>query len=104
MSETACDLANDLLQCPEWDPSELYNPVQSQLPPPKFEDDDVPFAPGLELAVDLPVNNLGFVDVFIDDTITATPDIGNNVDQGEGAALLAMHVVGQPCDDNEVLP
>ena len=104
ISETACDLANDLLQCPEWDPNELYNPVQSQLPPPKFEDDDVPFAPGLELAVDLPINNLGFVDVFIDDTITAIPDIGNNVDRGEGAALLAMHIIGRPCDDDEALP
>lgn len=104
MSETTCDLANNLLQCPEWDPSKLYNPVQSQLPPPKFEDDDVPFSPVLEPAVDLPVNNPGFVDVFIDDTITVTPDIGNNVEQGEGVALLAMHVVGQPCDDNEVLP
>ena len=60
MSESAADLARALLQCSDWDPSELHSPQQKHLGRPKVEGDDVPFAPALDMIATLPSRQQGW--------------------------------------------
>ena len=104
MSESAADLARALLQCSDWDPSELHGPQQKHLGRPKVEGDDVPFAPALDMIATLPDNKDGIVEPHIDDLIAAAPDLGDNKDRMSAATLLAIHALGRPASDSEPLP
>ena len=105
MSESAADLARALLQCSDWDPSELHGPQQKHLGRPKVEGDDVPFAPALDMIATLPDNKDGIVEPCIDDLIAAAPDLGDdNKDRTSAATLLAIHALGRPASDSEPLP
>ena len=104
VSESAADLARALLQCSDWDPSELHGPQQKHLGRPKVEGDDEPFAPALDMFVTLPDNKDGIVEPHIDDLIAAAPDLGDNKDRMSAATLLAIHALGRPASDSEPLP
>jgi len=52
-SEIITDLANDLIQCDQWDHTVLRSPIQDQLPPPLRSDSNEPFAKARKLAVQL---------------------------------------------------
>jgi hypothetical protein len=95
------DLANDLLNCKEWDPNTLFSPHQEKLPPPAYLDDSVPFARAADLDVNILVDNTGRVDDFIDDGIIIIPDVNNNKERGVQAMLLAIHTLFRPLDTNE---
>ncbi len=99
--ELCTDLANDILHCSEWDPSTLYSPHQSELPPPSYLPDTIPFSSASELDVDIPHDDMGRIDDFIDDGIAIVPDIGNNKNRGVAAILLAIHTLCRPVDKNE---
>ena len=43
-SETICDVANDLINCPAWDPHAVCSPIQTDLPRPIRFDDSMPYA------------------------------------------------------------
>ena len=103
-SESAADLARALLQCSDWDLSELHSPQQKHLGRPKVEGDDVPFAPALDMIATLPDNKDGIVEPHIDDLIAAAPDLGDNKDRMSAATLLAIHALGRPVSDSEPLP
>jgi hypothetical protein len=100
-AELCTDLANDLLHCTEWDPNTLYSPHQQKLPPPTYLDNSIPFAKAADLDVNIPVDDMGRVDVFIDDGIVIIPDIHNNRERGVQAMLLAIHTLCRPLDQNE---
>ena len=44
--------------------------------------------------MDLPVNNLGSVDVYINDVLLICPNIGNNAKHCTAAVPLALHIIG----------
>jgi hypothetical protein len=100
-AELCTDLANDILHCHDWDPSLLSSPHQIKLPPTQYLDDSIPFAPAAELDVDLPNDDMGRIDDFIDDGIAIVPDISNNKLRGVSAMLLAIHTLCRPLDPNE---
>jgi len=106
ISEIICDLANELVQCEDWDPTNLHASVQKDIPPPQFLDDGIPFAEGRELIVDIPVDPRGKADVYIDDTTGLTIDIpgSNNVQRMAAAIPLAIEVAARPNDPNEPIP
>ena len=107
VSESICDLANALLGCDDdWDPSELHSSVQHEIPPRQYISDDVPFAPGRELIVDVPVDSRGYIDVYIDDTTGLTVDLPNsgNAERLEAAIPLAIEVAARPTDASEPIP
>jgi hypothetical protein len=56
MSELIWDLVNELLRCKEWDPLTLHTLVQADIPTQEYFDNDIPFAMGRELIVDIPVD------------------------------------------------
>ena len=106
LSESVCDLAIAILQDECWDPLILHAPIKDLVPPPKLIKDDVPFAEGRELIVDIPVNPRGTADVYIDDTIGLTVDIeeSNNIQRLEQAILLAIHCAAREKSPDEPIP
>eukprot|EP00984_Skeletonema_dohrnii_P011474 scaffold4586_cov70-Skeletonema_dohrnii-CCMP3373.AAC.2 len=57
ISETSCDLANELLSNDGWNPLQLHSPNQHLVPPRQALSDDIPFAAeGRELIVDVPID------------------------------------------------
>eukprot|EP00978_Attheya_sp_CCMP212_P032524 scaffold127488_cov44-Attheya_sp.AAC.2 len=104
LGEATIDLANDLLACKSWDPSELHSPIQLKVPAPASLPDTVPFAPALEMIVDLPDETQGKADLYLDNGVTITADIDNNLYRAAAAIPLAMHIVGRPRTGNEPIP
>jgi hypothetical protein len=106
ISETICDLANELLKCDNWDPKDLHASVQSDIPPQQSLDEDIPFAEGRELIVDIPIDPRGYADVYIDDTTGLTVDLpgSRNAERMEAAIPLAIEVAARPNDVNEPIP
>ncbi len=106
MSESICDLANELLKCKDWDPKELHAWVQRDIPQRHYLDNDVPFASGRELIVDVPIDPKGYVDIYINDTTGLTIDLPGtmNADRLEAAIALAIEVAARPFDPNEPIP
>ena len=106
LSETVCDLANAIVQTPDWDPETLFNPQSLELPPAKPLPDEVPLAKGRELVVDVPIDDKGCSDVFIDDTFAIVADLpgSDNIKRLKRAILLALHAVARPLAKNEPIP
>jgi hypothetical protein len=93
VSETIADLANDILHTPDWDPISIHSPHTITLPLEKESTDDSPFVPGKELDVQVFPDPRGRVEIYIDDGITAIPDIGDNKLRGTNAMALAIHTI-----------
>ena len=106
ISETICDLSNAILHDDNWDPLTLHSPSQHLVPCKEILSDDIPFAQVDDLIVDVPFNDRGFVDDYIDDLIGLTVDIpgSNNADRLERAPLLAIHTLARPLHPNEPIP
>eukprot|EP00978_Attheya_sp_CCMP212_P032147 scaffold124038_cov24-Attheya_sp.AAC.3 len=96
LAEPTTDLANTILSCSSWNPSELHSPLQDKIPPPKSLPDSIPFAPGLEMIVDIPAEDQGKRDIYLDDGVTVSPDIGDNLHRAAAAFPLAVHLMGRP--------
>jgi len=94
-------LANDILHFQEWDPNEISSPHARNLRTAEYLSDTIPFTQAKELDVDLPPDDQGRVDDFIDDGIVIVPDIGKNKERAIPALLLAIHTIFRPVDCNE---
>ena len=94
ISETTCDLANELIKCDDWNPLTLHASVQQQILPREYLPDDVPFAKACKLIVDVPVNPRGSINWYIDDTPGLSVDIPGteNASRLEAAIPLAIEV------------
>jgi hypothetical protein len=101
ISEACADLANDILQSPNWDPIELHSPHTISLPLERESNNPLEFAPGKPLDVDLHPDPRGKVDIYIDDGITVVPDLANNRLRGSNAMALAIHTMFRPISPNE---
>ncbi len=100
-AEMCTDLANDILHCQEWDPGLLSSPHQTKLPPAQYLDDTIPYCQAAELDVEIPPDDMGRIDDFIDDGIAIVPDIKDNKYRGVAAMLLAIHTLCRPLDPKE---
>ncbi|KAL7526143.1 hypothetical protein ACHAXR_001342 [Thalassiosira sp. AJA248-18] len=63
MSESICNLAMKILHLhdDDWDPNTLHAPNQELVPPAKLLGDDIPFAVGRKLILDIPMNPRGWM-------------------------------------------
>jgi len=75
-------LANDILHCEDWNPQELYSPHASILLPPQYLNGNIPFAPATDLDVQIPDDDMGRIDDFIDDGIVIIPGMKDNKNRG----------------------
>ena len=104
LSETTADLCNDILRCEAWNPSILTASFQHQIPPPKSLPESTPYAQSLPTIVDIPNDDYGKADIYIDDLTTVTVDIGANVTRAHHAPALAVDLLTRPQSTNEPLP
>lgn len=95
VSETVCDLANAIMNDPNWDPAELHSPFQNLVPEDKKLDETVPFATALPTIVSPPLATHAWNDVYIDDDVTVNLDTPENTPRARAGVLLAMHVIGR---------
>jgi hypothetical protein len=65
---------------------------------------DTPFTPFLPLVVNIPINDKGKDDIYIDDTIFVVPDINDNLERGVKAAPLAINTFARPVTQLEPIP
>jgi hypothetical protein len=75
ISETVCDLANKLLQFKDWEPLILHSSVQKEIPTQQYLDNNIPFAAGRELIIDVPIDHWGYAHVHIDNTVGLTVNL-----------------------------
>jgi hypothetical protein len=104
LSKICTDLANDILHCEAWCPDVLCSPHAARLHEPNILDESVPFAQAKPLDTSIPVDDNGKIDIFIDDGIVVTPNIGNNKYRAIQAMLLAIHTLCHPLDPNNPIP
>ncbi len=104
LSETGTDLANMLIQNPCWDHSTFHNPLSSTIDTPESLPISCPFAQAKDLAVNIPINNIGKADIYIDDTIGIALDTADNIQRVSAAIPLAIHTLSRPLDPFEEIP
>ncbi len=104
--ETVCDLANKLLKCKDWEPQDLHASVQMNIPPRKYLSNDIPFAIGCNLIVDIPIDPWGYADVYINNMTGLTVDLPGtmNANQLWAAMPMAIKVAAWPNNANEPFP
>ena len=98
-SEMVTDLANEISQCTEWDPEELFSPAQPTTPEPRRLADTIPLATCRPMAVAIPIADTGMigrVDGFIDDLINVFLNTPSNCARQPHVVPLAMHVTSRP--------
>lgn len=104
LSDVSVDITNDLLQCEEWDFTTVQSPFAPEIPAAKPLPDEVEFGQVRELSVDIPVNDNGKTDGYIDDLITVVPDIGDNIDRARIAPCTVLHALAQSTDGETHIP
>jgi hypothetical protein len=104
--ETICDLANKLLKCQDWEPTNLHALVQHKIPKRIYLDKDIPFTVGRELIVDIPIDHQGYTNFYINGTTGLTIDLPGtrNVNCLGAAIPLGIEVAARPNDINEPIP
>ena len=71
------ELGNAILLDDNLEPQETKAPNQDSIPPPSTQDNSIPFSQSKHLAVDIPVDTQGNIDIHLDDCITVISNIGN---------------------------
>ncbi|KAI2508556.1 hypothetical protein MHU86_5848 [Fragilaria crotonensis] len=96
-SELVTDLANEIAQCDEWDPTEHRSPAQPSTPEPLRLPDHVPIVQARRMAINIPPTKAGGrVDGFIDDLINVFLDTPANCLRQPHIVPLAMHLTSRP--------
>jgi hypothetical protein len=104
ISETGTDIANMLIQNQFWDHKSIYDNLSTTIQDPESLPDDIAFAQTKELAVNIPTNDIGKADIYIDDTIGVALDKNDNVKRVSAAIPLAIHILSRPLDSLDDIP
>ena len=105
LSEPICDLTNALLKCPDWDPEELYSPLEFMYPMDNPLTETIPFGQARDLAIHLPNEDHGKCDLFLDDLVSIIVDKSPVSRKRLRAAVpLAIDATVRPLAKNEPLP
>ena len=106
-SELVTDLANEIGQCDEWDPTVCRSPAQPSTPKPTRLPTSIPIVQARQMAIHIPPTKAGGrVDGFIDDLINVFLDTPANCLRQPNIVPLAMHLTSRPHagDEEEPIP
>ncbi|MGH7974512.1 MAG: hypothetical protein ACREBR_03205, partial [bacterium] len=106
ISEMICDLANDIIQTEksEWDYRTVKSPHLEIIPALYRLQDHLPFHQAADANVNLPPNDKGLVDCYIDDLISICLDLEDKAARCSAAVVLALHTMGRPVQLYEPIP
>ncbi len=104
ISDTICDVCNIIISNNHWVFKHAFDPLIFTLDPPKSLPDSVPFHQARNLSVEIPINDMGKLGIYIDEMIAIAPDINENVLRGSYAIPLAIHTLGRPSTDPNPIP
>jgi hypothetical protein len=104
ISDTIIDTCNTLIQNHHWDHNTLFDPISELIDEPSSLPDSIPFSQAKDLMIEKPLNNRGFTDIYIDDSIGIAPDIGDTPLRVNRAIPLAIKTFARPMDTNDQLP
>ena len=97
LADIVTDTINDLLKDARWDSEITFCPKIHQVPGPKSLG-NIPFPQARTLSVQMPEEDQGKSDVFLDDIITCAVDIGNNLDRITKAPITIIEAVANQGD------
>ena len=105
VSKSVTDLSNAIMRCPSWDPK-LLRPTHSELlGVPRRENPDAPLAQARSMMFDTETDEFGASEVFLDDLLSAFPDLfDDHVERCSLAPLLALDTVSRPVQADKPLP
>ena len=104
ISETTTDIGNTLLLNDEWDHQTTFDKISDQIEKPLSLPDSMDFHQSRDLAVQLPKNDCGKIDIFIDDSIGVAPDLGSIPIRVIRAIPLAIRTLARPLLEQDILP
>ena len=104
ISEAIMDLANMLLNNPEWNASTLRSSLWHSIPKDATLPDDITFAQALPAVVSPLVGCCSKADVYIDNTTTITVDDSINLQRAQATVPLAIQFLGRPLSQDELIP
>jgi len=104
ISETTTDICNSLLLNNHWDHSKVFDLISKTIENPLPLDDDIPFHPAKELAVNPPPNDSGKVDIFINYSIGVAPDLEDVPMRVLRANPLAIRTIARPASTQDLIP
>jgi hypothetical protein len=101
ISESACDLVNEMMRSEDWTPEEFSPYVPADMPEPSALPLDIPFAKAHPLSVKIEPNDCGKAEVFIDDQFLAVPALGRNLKKAKWVLAIVISILERPVHDNE---
>jgi hypothetical protein len=104
ISESIADIGNAILQNDSWNYSTFFDPLSDTIEEPLSLPDDIPLASTKKLSVTLSLNEKGYIDIYIDDNIGITPDLGDNLLRMKRVIPLAIRTLARPLDEEDILP
>ena len=98
VSDVITDTINDLLACPSWDPTKIKSDYVKNIPEPRPLPIDIPYAKARSLSVPLTQEPCAKADVFVDDIMSITVDIGDNLIRLATAPCTVIHAMAHAAD------
>ena len=93
LSNIVVDTINDLLLCKEWDDKTVTSNFIKHIPEAEACKESAPFKEARKLIVDIPAEDEGKCDGYIDDLITVVVDIGRNQERSKAAPCTIIHAI-----------
>jgi hypothetical protein len=90
ISDTMIDISNMLINNEHWNHNSLFDPISENIVAPLDLPESIPFTQAQELMIKLPENDLGYADIYIDNSIGVAPDIHDAPTHVNRTILLAI--------------
>lgn len=103
-SDIVCDTINDLVACKSWNKKEVCSKFVKNIPPAEEMVSNIPFGEASKFSVEVPVEENGKFNVYIDDSIGIAVDINDNKSRLEVAPCTVIHAISNnPESKNYIL-
>ena len=93
LSDIITDTINDLLNCDDWNHEDICSDYINNIPDEIRMDSKIPFAESKEFSIPFPDESSGKADVFVDDIISVTADVGDNLSRLKKAPCTVIHAL-----------
>jgi len=102
VSDIVTGCINDWLECNKWDESKVCSEqFVKHIPLPEPLAEDISFAQERDMCVDLPIEDNGKCDGYIDNLISVCVDIANNLQRLTAGPCTIIHAMAHAATDGE---